>query len=1059
MNVNVQQVTGSSPNITQGAGRSVSVDVQSPVEANIQQVTGRSASITQGAASVVNIQAFAPALYTSLFVSVLDSRFGAKGDGVTDDYNAIQACADYCANTGRIMYFPWTGAKYLTSRPIVPHRTKGLSVYLDAQLKNTTTAIGISTIRGCVFWAGHITHPRQSQVEGLNNGEYLHRIAGGVTIGDREVVVDATLYNAVSANEVVLVRSDLLAVDRTGEAIPTAGNRRYGVYDFSVLNKIVDKKLSRTGEYTLVFEHPFEETIYEPRLVRFPVGDNTIYIDSDLDDPRLYVGPCENFVLRMSDRAGVETSGLQGFIQATCLYNFYFENINVINATGAFICNSLCYGVINGLKGNVTGPSLAIAFNSTDVRCYGISASLNGYTDKLNQLVRLTETDNSVSPPSSVTITMFNQLDGAIDSSGVIDYNYDAVWYAANNRRSAILYNKTSGNWSFYESSSEMWATGTKPVSLSEDNLIASGWGDSYYIPQGDVTADSLTLSIEAVVKENRATINIHEGARNIWVEDSNISVASNYDSGDTDINLVGAGLTISKAKIYSNRFVDLGAGAALDSNSISIGKFITKGDIPFNTNDINVLDVTTTGKPVLAVVDVSECPLFPSQETTSIAFEGSFAGSFDKLDYNYVLSGSNLASGAITRAANSTENPEDRYYCYHSTLRDAVCVFSIEGFAGKGKGWYLIPAVTVTEPVSVGGTLSGVDFGIIANIYDKDDSFDFSDWTNLDFAVYLGEECEYVIFGPCRQFSNANSPAQSITFVPDVPLRMFRGFTFDNIKGKRAALNGALIQGGIRNLYRGISFERFIPSNLLPEDVSNSRYIVDLRSSNRNYVAMNTFDNINSDDNSYTFLEPTRDQGYSNKFYNILDNRSVKWAELNARFFRQNSAGNMREVFDFSTTSGSVAINGKDGRILENTTATFDTLLWEAGGIRTGYSLDIVFTGVSQGQPTINILAEVGGSNSVIHTTDIPNNSDFELSLRIQFLDRLPSPSGTPLVNQTWVSISHSLRTRTSHTTYTDLIAVDSGGGVKNFTVEVVCGSNEQLDLFSYIVEAKDNH
>ena len=78
MNVNVQQVTGSSPNITQGAASSVSVDVQSPVEANIQQVTGSSVDITQGAASVVNIQAFAPALYTSLFVSVLDSRFGAN---------------------------------------------------------------------------------------------------------------------------------------------------------------------------------------------------------------------------------------------------------------------------------------------------------------------------------------------------------------------------------------------------------------------------------------------------------------------------------------------------------------------------------------------------------------------------------------------------------------------------------------------------------------------------------------------------------------------------------------------------------------------------------------------------------------------------------------------------------------------------------------------------------------------------------------------------------------------------------------------------------------------
>lgn len=987
------------------------------------------------------------------YVSVLESRFEFIHEEGADNYSALQACIDYCVSNSKIMVVPYVGRTIYTSRPLVPDRKRGLHVILDNPVIAMDPAIGTSTVRGCVFWGGHITHPIQSKVEGLNSGEYLHRIAGGITIGDRQVVVDEILYNAVEAGEIVLVRSDLLSVDRTGEAIPTAGNRRYGVYNYSVLNKIVEKKLSRTGEYTLVFEHPFEETVYEPRIVRFPVGDDTIYVDSNLDDPRLYVGPCENFVLRMSDRGGVGTSGLQGFIQATCLYNFYFENINVINATGAFICNSLCYGVINGLKGNVTGPSLAIAFNSTDVRCYGISASLNGYTDKFNQLVRLTETDNSVSPPSSVTITMFNQLGGAIDSSGVIDYNYDAVWYATNNRRNAILYNKTSGNWSFYESSSEMWESGTKPVSLSTDNLIASGWGDSYYIPQGDVTADSLTLSVEPVIKENRATINIHEGARNIWIEDSNISVASNYDSGDTDINLVGAGLTISKVNIYSNRFVDLGAGDTLDSNSISIGNFINKGDIPFNINDINVLDVTTTGKPVLAVVNVKNCPLSSSQDTQTIRFEGSFTGEFDKLDYNYVLSGDDLVSGAITRAANSTENPEDRYYCYHSTLRDAVCVFSIDGFATKGKGWYLIPAVTVTEPGSVGGTLSGVNFGSLANIYDKDDTFDFDDWTNLDFAVYLGEECEYVIFGPCGRFANADTPPKFITFVPDVPLRMFRGLTFDNIKGRRAALTGVTVEGGVRNLYRGISFERFIPSNLLPEDVPNSRYIVDLRSPNRSYVAMNTFDNISSDDESYVFIEPIRDQGYSNVFTNILDNRSVRWKELNSRFFRLNTSGTMRDVFDFSTTSGDVAINGKNGRIPENTTATFDTLLWEPGGIRTGYSLDIVFTGVSQGQPTINILAEVGGSDSVIHTTDIPNDSDFELSVRIQFLDRLF------LTNQTWVSVSHSLRTRTSHTTYTDLIAVDFGGGVKRFTIQVVCANNEQLDLFAYSVEAKDNH
>ena len=132
--------------------------------------------------------------------------------------------------------------------------------------------------------------------------------------------------------------------------------------------------------------------------------------------------------------------------------------------------------------------------------------------------------------------------------------------------------------------------------------------------------------------------------------------------------------------------------------------------------------------------------------------------------------------------------------------------------------------------------------------------------------------------------------------------------------------------------------------------------------------------------------------------------------------------------------------------------------MLWEPSGIRTGYSLYIVFTGVSQGQPTINIKALDDGVGTAIHTADIPNNSDFELFVHIQFLDRLPAPDGTSLEGKVWVSVSHSLRTRTSHTTYTDIVTIDSTGGVKNFTVEVVCENNEQLDLYSYIVEAKTN-
>ena len=209
---------------------------------NVEQVTGTSVNVAQGAATSVAIAAYAPALYYARLVSVLDSRFGAKGDGVTDDNVALQACADYCANTGKVMYFPWTGAKYLTSRPIVPHRTKGLEVFLDAEVKNTDPAFDKINLNGVVFWGGCITHPYQSKLEGKDSGAFLHRLTS-LRAGQREIQADATLYNALSVGEIVLLRSDLLAVDRTGEAVFTAGSKRYGVYNFSVLNKVTDKYL------------------------------------------------------------------------------------------------------------------------------------------------------------------------------------------------------------------------------------------------------------------------------------------------------------------------------------------------------------------------------------------------------------------------------------------------------------------------------------------------------------------------------------------------------------------------------------------------------------------------------------------------------------------------------------------------------------------------------------------------------------------------------------------------------------------------------------------------
>lgn len=1033
MNVNVQQVTGSSPNITQGAGRSVSVDVQSPVEANIQQVTGSSAGITQGAASAVSIQAFAPALYTSLFVSVLDSRFGAKGDGVTDDNVALQACADYCANTGRIMYFPYTGSKYLTSRPIVPHRTKGLRVYLDGVVKNTDPAFDKINLNGVVFWAGCITHPYQSKLEGKDSGAYLHRLTE-LNAGQREIQVDSTLYNALSVGEIVLLRSDLLSVDRTGEAVPTAGNRRYGVYNFSVLNKVADKYLDNSGNRVITFEHAIEETVYEPRLLRFPTDE---YVDTFQDNPKLYIGPCEGFHLEFSSRGGVETSGNQSFIQATCLYNFSIRNVRIVDAAGGVLCNSLNYGVIDGLYGNCRGSSLEIAFNSNSVKCRNIFPTVRGRGDRTNPNV------------SDGTNTLRNKGAGAIANDGVMDYSYDAVWYASSTNRQAVVYNKDDGNWDYFTSGSALWS-GDRPDSLT--GATASGWGADIYVPVG--TEGGITMT--KALSENKSTVNIHEGARNIWIEDSEIVVASDYDFIDQDINLVGTGLKVSGARIYSNKFIDIQSGDTLEGDSISIGNAINGGDIPFSINEIEVVDTTTIGRPVNAIISVTDCPLFPGQDSTTITLQGNLAGALTKLTNNYVLSGSTLAGGTITRAAATTENPEDRYYAYHSQAIDALIVFSIEGYAGKGKGWYLIPAATVTESGSAGGTLSGVDFGSIIDIYDADDSFTFDDFGNLDFAVYLGANCEYVIFGPCRQFTNADG--ESITFIPNAPHRTFRALTFSDVRGKRAALRGVHVRGGVRNFYSNIGFERFIPSDVTSANVPSSRYFVDVETVNSQYVSGNSFDNVSSEDATMTAQRETvRDQGFANSFKRVLDNRSKGWQEFNRRYFRTSATGVMRQVLDNTPILG-VTWPLINGRVEENTTTTLDSLNW-AGftGFRIGYELYVRFTGVTSGRPTLNVKGGAPGSLATLHSTELPNGSDFELNVHIQFLDNLAAPSGTP--SGYWVSVSHVLRDGTSHEAGADIVDLNAIGGTRQIAFEVVCENNEQLDLFAYSVEAKDNH
>jgi hypothetical protein len=1031
MTINVEQVTGTSVNVAQGVA--TSVNVQSFVAAqmaNVEQVTGTSVNVTQGAATSVAIAAYAPALYYARLVSVLDSRFGAKGDGVTDDNVALQSCANYCANTGKVMYFPWTGAKYLTSRPIVPHRTKGLEVFLDAEVKNTDPAFDKINLNGVVFWGGCITHPYQSKLEGKDSGAFLHRLTS-LRAGQREIQADATLYNALSVGEIVLLRSDLLAVDRTGEAVFTAGSRRYGVYNFSVLNKVTDKYLDISGNRIIAFEHAIEEDVYEPRLLRFPLDE---YVDTFQDAPKLYIGPCENFKLYATDRAGVETSGNQAFIQATCLYNFHIGKVRVIDAVGGVLCNSLCYGTLEIPTGNVRGSLLEIAFNSTNVRCIGTSSTVRGRGDRTNPNV------------SDGTNTMRNKGAGAIGNNGVIDYNFDAVWYASDNRRAAVIYNKDSQEWDYFTSGSAMWSTDTLPTSLTSPT--GSGWGSDRYVPEGTEGGVTMTKALSI----NRSTVNIHEGARNIWIDDLEVVVASDYDFLDQDINLVGSGISVSHARIYSNKFIDIQSGDTLEGDSISIGNAINNGDIPFSINDIDLSDVTTTGRPVNGIVSVTECPLFPGQDNTTITLQGNLAGALTKLTYNYLLSGSTLAGGTITRAAATTENPEDRYYAYYSASIDTLMVFSLEGFAGKGKGWYLLPAASVSEPASAGGTLTGVVFESITDIYDADDSFTFDDFGDLDFAVYLGENCEYVIFGPCRQFANADD--ESITFIPNVSHRTFRGLSFEKVKGKRAALRGVHVRGGVRNFYSDISMDRFVPSDVTSANVPSTRFFVDVETVNSRYVSGNFIERVSTEDDTMVLgRETVRDQGYSNEIKGVMDNRSKLWRELNRRYFRTSISDGitMRNVLD-NSPAFSVTWPLLQGQITGGSTVIFDALNWLGEqGFRTGYSLSIKFFGVASGNPNLNVKGGNPLGLATIHSIGL--SGDFELDITVQFLDALGATNGS------WVAVSHVLKNGGSHEAGNDIADLATGGGTRQIAFEFVTTGGQQVDLYSYEVEARDNH
>jgi len=253
-------------------------------------------------------------------------------------------------------------------------------------------------------------------------------------------------------------------------------------------------------------------------------------------------------------------------------------------------------------------------------------------------------------------------------------------------------------------------------------------------------------------------------------------------------------------------------------------------------------------------------------------------------------------------------------------------------------------------------------------------------------------------------------SIGQGITFLPNNPHRTFRGLSFEKVKGKRAALRGVHIRGGVRNFYSDISMERFVPSDVTSANVPSTRFFVDVETVNSRYVSGNFIERISTEDDTMILdRETVRDQGYSNEIKGVMDNRSKLWRELNRRYFRTSISDGitMRNVLD-NSPSFSVTWPLLQGQITGGSTVIFDALNWAGQqGFRTGYSLLIKFFGVASGNPTLNVKGGNPSGLTTIHSIGL--SGDFELDITVQFLDALGATNGS------WVSVSHVFKKRRS--------------------------------------------
>lgn len=992
----------------------------------------------------------------------VDARWFLNGiavDNLRQTHVRLAEAMSYCSAYGKALEFPARTGDYQIDYALFP--PDNLTIKGPGPIWNMNPSNARGVLRGCVFAGGVITYPYQSAIEdiGVDGGsvyedgedpKYLHVLSYGVGRGARKIRVDSLLYGWLSVGEVVIVRSDYLTVDKTGLATPTAGERRYGVYDFQVLNAVESKEVVN-GEYYVTFEFPFKEDVSEPRLVRFPTGDETIYVDV-AEDPisglsnQIPVKPVKNFVIK---GLSVGTTGNQAWTQANCLYKFAFEDINVLDGTGFIVGNAFNHGHAKGFTGTARGPIASVAFTCNDVVISDFNVTVKGRFDERNPGV-----DIAISGSSNRHVNMGK---GAVDSEGNIDLNFDAIVYSrlgAVANSTILIYNKdnqewnyiTNGDVAFFDSLSEFTEL---PGTASVD---ATGFGSDIYIPTGSDSG----VSVASLATETRSTINPHESCRDVEIHSITARVEDDYDSTDQDLNLVGKGIKIWGISIQSDRYYD--ASASLEGNSVAIGNVINGGEVPHTLTDISVWGCTFNGKPVSNGVEGPSGFLYPSKDTSTMrvrSVSNGFPGTFTKATNNYFLNGNTYDNVRLTRAADATTNYIDRYACYYNTTIRKALAYSDIGIGANRKGWYLIPLSqsNFTEPASAGGTVSEVDNmtydSVILNTTSNTSLSSYNS-TSEDRILYLGEDCGRMYFGPFGVHDNGTA---TMAWLPDNnPYRTLVDIRFRDLVFERPVRNLVKASAGVRNLYAGIRGTYAPSARQAASGVVSPLFLVDAECILPEYSQYNTFEDISYDGwVSTSNFEPYRDQGLGNSFRAIKSGRDESWRAKSRRYVRNNAVGSIRRVLDGNTAAGTAYPALSSNITVEK---DFDTIAFAPAEFRFGYRAVLTIVGQVTGAPVFQINGDNGGGEKTLVNHACSGTGAFIVQLEIMLLDRL----GGLLQDEGWVGVYGTIRDASGATSIGVVDTVFTSGATREIRLRFEFPSEGSVNIHSYQLDCIDN-